>query len=562
MKLNGIVVSEGIGIGNVFFYRAYKPKIIHEMVSSQDIDLALKDIDVALFKSKEELNVLLSNVKTPTQKDILNAHIEILSDPVVFQDIVTYIKTCIHPSKAVFLAYQTYIDLLSQSNNTYMKSRIDDMQDVKMRVLKHLDFLKSDEMLKLKEPTIIVCEDMPPSVLSSLNTHYLTGLITFTGTKDSHTSILAKELGVACMVGIHDIDVNDVVGHEAILDTYKKELMTSINEDIKETYNALIKQNIDIQKQHDAYIHLDPKTQDGLRIDISLNVNTTTEDLSQFTKDVSGIGLLRSEFLYMNQTFIPSVETQTKLYEDMLHVMEGKPVILRTLDIGGDKVLPYYHIDKESNPELGLRGIRRTLLDKNLLYPQIKAALLANQGQLKLMFPMISTVEEILTLKAYVSEVKKELEVSGFNVLPIHIGIMIETPAAAFMMKDIIKHIDFASIGTNDLTQYILAVDRTNAHLNDYYKPYHPAILHVLKLISDAFVGSNKDVSMCGELAGDPRITKVLIGFGFRHLSMSKYQIGAVKKIISNTTVNACENIAHQVLLCETEACVLQVINA
>jgi phosphoenolpyruvate-protein phosphotransferase (PTS system enzyme I) len=560
MKLEGLVVSEGIGIGKIVFYALYQPKIIHEPISKSQVNHYIEVLHQAIETSKGELHTLKTHAFLQTERDILEAHIEILSDPVVYQDIINNIKTMIHPSKAVFLAYQMYIDLLNQSDNLYMKSRVADMQDVKSRVLRHLDTRQNIKSFTLDSDSIIVCEDIEPSVLSSLDHRYLKGLISFSGTKDSHTSIMIKSLGIPSMVGVFPFDFKNIHDQESILDTLNKELISPVTKDTKTHYDVLLGQQMDIVKQSETYSNLESYTLDGHYISIHANIHTDKEDLKTLSSKVDGIGLLRSEFLYMEKTSLPTFETQMKMYSEILKGMNSKAVILRTLDMGGDKSLPYLQTGLEENPELGLRGIRRTLLNRELLYPQIKAALLSNQGHLKLMFPMISTVEEIMILKGYVDEMTLSLKNEGHKVLPLPIGIMIETPAAVLRLKDLLSYIDFASVGTNDLTQYILAVDRTNAQLKDHYKPYHPVIFQTLKMIADAFKDSHKELSICGELAGDHRVTQVLVGLGYRNLSMSKEHIGDIKKVITQTTLSTCEDIAIKVLESQTEAEVLELI--
>ena len=561
MKIEGIVVSEGIGIGKVIFYVQYQPKMNHDLIRLEDVNHYIALLDHAFLKSKEELHALKASATVETQTEILNAHIEILSDPVVYQDIISYMKTGVHPTKALFLAYQTYIDLLNQSDNVYMKSRVADMQDVKFRMIKHLD---SEAMIKtftLDSESIVVCEDIEPSVLASLDQRYLKGLISFSGTKDSHTSIIIKSLGIPSVVGVEVFDFKKVHGQEALLDTFKKELISPLNPNIKRQYDILLSQRIDILKQSETHSNLKATTLDGHYISIHANIHSDKEDFTSLKSKVDGIGLLRSEFLYMEKKTLPSFEIQLKMYQNILYAMDSKPVILRTLDIGGDKTLPYYQAVLEENPELGLRGIRRTLLHRELLYTQIKAALLSNQGHLKLMFPMISTVEEIIILKGYVDEIKASLIAEGHKILPLPLGIMIETPAAVLRLKDMIAYIDFASVGTNDLTQYILAVDRTNSHLSAHYKPYHPVIFQTLKLIADAFKDSHKELSICGELAGDSKVTKVLLGLGYKHLSMSKEHIGDIKHVITKQNLHTCEDFAQIVLACQTEEEVLKLIS-
>lgn len=561
MKLEGMVVSEGIGIGKIIFYAQYQPKINHDLIPKDDINQFISLLDHAFLKSKEELYALKVSAEVDAQSEILDSHIEILSDPVVYQDIISYVKSGVHPTKALFLAYQTYIDLLSQSDNVYMKSRVADIQDVKFRMLKHLD---SDAMIQtfaLDSESIVLCENIEPSVLASLDHRYLKGLISFSGTKDSHTSIIIKSLGIPSVVGVELFDFKTVHGQEAVLDTFKKELISPIHPEIKRQYDILVGQQIDILKQSETYSNLKATTLDGHYISIHANIHSDNENFTSLKSKVDGIGLLRSEFLYMEKKTLPSFEMQVKMYQDILNAMDSKPVILRTLDIGGDKSLPYYQAVLEENPELGLRGIRRTLLHRELLYPQIKAALLSNQGHLKLMFPMISTVEEIIILKGYVKEIEASLIEEGHKVLPLPLGIMIETPASVIRLKDMIPYIDFASVGTNDLTQYILAVDRTNAHLSAHYKPYHPVIFQTLKLIADAFKESHRELSICGELAGDSNVTQVLIGLGYKHLSMSKEHISSVKKVITQKSLTACEEFAFKVLASETEEDVLKLMS-
>jgi phosphotransferase system enzyme I (PtsI) len=299
MKLEGLVVSEGIGIGKIIFYALYQPKIIHEPISKSQVNHYIEALHQAIQTSKGELYTLKTQAFLQTERDILEAHIEILSDPVVYEDIINYVKTMIHPSKAIFLAYQTYIDLLSQSDNVYMKSRVADMQDVKSRLLRHLDPHQHTKSLTLDSESIIVCEDIEPSVLSSLDRRYLKGLISFSGTKDSHTSIMIKSLGIPSMVGVLPFDVKHIHGNESILDTFNKDLISSVTNEVKTHYDRLLRQHIDSIKQSEIYSTLESYTLDGHYVSIHANIHTDKEDFNTLSSKVDGIGLLRSEFLYM-----------------------------------------------------------------------------------------------------------------------------------------------------------------------------------------------------------------------------------------------------------------------
>jgi phosphotransferase system enzyme I (PtsI) len=553
MKLEGLVVSHGIALGKIYKIKSYHPTIIEEDVDAFLVDSYLKQYEHIRHQALEDIESLLNQNVFEDQKDILNAHKEMILDPVIYESIRASIQDKKHPSKAISMNYQYYIDLLLASDNPYMQTRVLDMKDVMHQLLRRLDGQHGLAFHSQDEDIILVAHEILPSDLTRLDVTKIKGMITEQGSKYSHTSIVSKSLDIPYMLGVKDSVKSLHEGAFAILDTFDEKIMMNPTKDILEHYQKRLHDlSLNIETQH-VTLNQTPNTIDGQNIKLELNIHHALDKALSYSSYVDGVGLFRTELYYMSHHQIPSVSEQIKTYQHVLNIMKDKPVTIRLLDIGGDKQLPYYPLKKETNPFLGLRGIRLLLAEKSLLMPQLEAILKANNGYLKLLIPMVSTMEEIIEVKRLISTLSHQFKDEGFDIKPLDVGIMIELPSILHQLEDIIDIIDFASVGTNDLTQYTLGMDRMNDHLHAFYKAYHPFIFNMLKTISDTFNKHHKKVSSCGELAGDPLVTEVLIGLGFKSLSMSHTQLAKIKDEIVKIDFNKAKKLADNILRAKTE---------
>lgn len=555
MKLKGSVITQGIGIGKVFIYEPFQPTIVYDVNPNKSTEY-LDRYEKALKQSHDELEQLRSHMmkEDPHQAEIFSAHIEILHDIAMDEMIQQNLKDGIHPSKAVFDAYEMFVVMLSEVEDELIKARVADLKDVRLRVLRHLEQKQVMSLADLTEDIILVTHDLFPSDTASMNKQHVKGILTEVGSITSHTAIIARSYDIPAILGIPNITNTLDTSKEVILDTIHSKLIDSPEEKDYKQYEVVMKELDDEKIRLKTYLPLNAETQDGVKIEIHLNIESDQDEALEFEPYVDGVGLFRSEFLFMNNDHLPTLEEQQKAYQTVSRKMQGKPITLRTLDIGGDKHLSYYPLPKEDNPFLGKRAIRLCFEDEAMFKTQIKAALIGSSEQsIELMFPMVGSIEEVIQLKALIQTCKVELEKESINYYDVKFGVMIEIPSIALMADELVKHVDFASIGTNDLTQYVCAVDRMNQDISSYYQPYHPAVFRLIKIASDAFSKANKKLSICGELGGDPLAVSTLIGLGIRKLSMSRSQIAKVKEKILTTTIKASEVLAKEVLASATQ---------
>ncbi len=562
MKLKGSVIVEGIGFGHVLFYEQKQYKIQHEKFSQDDYDAHISIYQDAFLKTKEDLERLKQNVVeiSNEQSEIFNAHLEILQDPEVIKTIDTLIHDGLHPTKAIFLAYQGFIDLMNQLDNPFMKARSLDIEDVKTRLLSHIIDNSNPKAHFIEKPAILIAHELFPSDIATLDKTHIKGIITEKGSKFSHVSIMIRSLGIPYIVGV--TNVQKLFNQDAwiILDTMRAEIHINPDDSITKSYTEKIDISNQSQSNAESYVDIQPITKDHHEMHISLNVNDMNDPSLTFLPYASGIGLLRTEFIFLNRLNMPDEESQYQMYVELLKMSKGKPLVIRTLDIGGDKLLPYYPLGKEDNPFLGKRGIRLTLEEKNLMNPQIRAILRANDGSMRLMFPMVTHIEEVKKLKDIVLDLSITLKHEGYDIQPIQFGVMIEVPSLVYMIDELMPYIDFASIGTNDLIQYLTAMDRLNPDLISHYQTYPKVLFKVLKDLQDSFTKYDKPLSICGEIASDPTVTEVLIGLGYQQLSVSYQAMKEVKNVISQTSLTQSQKLALEVLKAETEQDIIKIL--
>lgn len=550
--LKGIAVSNGIGLAKVLKIKENTIEVSKTNINESDIDKEILRFTTALNDSEKQLESLYMNAKEKLGSDaeIIMAQKAMINDPEIKKEICDLIKTLKNAEEATETVLDEQIAFLSAVEDEYIKERAADLIDIKNRILHTLTGNPLE--LTITNPSILVCKMLTPSQTANFNPSYVKGIICETGGQTSHAAIIARNLEIPAIMGcktdsLTNGDVVFINGSkgEAYVVTDENEIK-KINKDIEKT--AMVKAEILAIK--DAIT----QTKDGKKVDLLANVGSLDE-LKYIEKyGGEGIGLFRTEFLYMESKTTPQENTQFNIYKKTAELMQGKKIVFRTIDIGGDKEVPCLKIPKEDNPFLGWRAVRICLDEVELFKTQLRALLKATAfGEIKIMIPMISSVTEIKKVKELFNEVKAELKHQNikFNE-KTQLGIMIEIPSAAITAEMLANESDFFSIGTNDLIQYTLAVDRGNNKVSNYYDFYHPAVIRLVKITIDASHKAGKTTGMCGEAAGDPIATLLLLGLGLDSFSMSPSVIPKVKKIITSVDMGLAQSIANRVMEMET----------
>jgi phosphotransferase system enzyme I (PtsI) len=534
----GIPASKGYAIGHA----VVKDHI--EVVISERLIEDIQAEKERFYKAVEESKTQITDIIVKTTKElgsdkaeVFQSHIMILEDPELVSAVEDIIQSSkVNCEKALEGVIQGYLAIFESMDDEYMRERAADIKDISGRLQGNLAGGKPSGVESLKEDTIIVAHDLTPSDTAQLDRSKVIAFLTDIGGKTSHSAIMARTLEIPAIVGLKDITVSVKDGDLLIVDgTQGIVIVNPSSEEIKE-YKEIKEK---FEKDREALKTLkDVKTvtKEGKFIEIAGNIGSPEDVNKVIENGGDGVGLFRTEFLYMDRDNIPSEEEQYTSYKYVLEKMKDKPVVIRTLDIGGDKKLSYLEMPEEMNPFLGYRAIRLCLDRKDIFKPQLRALLRASvYGNLKIMFPMISSLSEIQEAKSILSECREELTREGFAVKSkIEVGIMIEIPAAAIMAEELAKHVDFLSIGTNDLIQYTLAADRMNEKVSYLYDPGHPAVLRLIKMTIDGAHKAGKWCGMCGEMAGDQTYIPVLLEYGLDEFSMSASAILNAKKTILN----------------------------
>ena len=567
MKYQGCAASRGVAIAKIFCYSDQSLP-----VEEKYIDPTLRQAEVDCYRSatteaEAQLQEVYANCAR-LDKDkakIFQAHIDILQDVQVREEVESAILDegkC--AQWAVASVYGMYAALFADMEDPLMRERATDLKDVSDRLQRTL--LKVPPAVSLADlpaNTLLIAHDLIPSQTVSLDSSRVAGIVTEGGGMTSHTAILARSFGIPAVLGIPGIlgDVTD--GTEAILDGMEGILITTPTAEQLASYEKKQEEFRRIQDYERAFLSADPVTLDGKRIRVNLNIGDPDDShYRPFLPYVDGVGLFRSEFFYLSRKELPDEEEQYEIYERTLRYFGSRPVILRTLDIGGDKRTDCISIPQEDNPFLGLRALRLCFAMPALFRTQLRAAFRAAvNGNLWIMFPMVSSIEDIRKAKTFCRDVCDELEREGIPFRrDVPIGIMIETPSIALMAEEAARECDFCSIGSNDLCQYTLAVDRMNPIVRPYYMSYHPSVLRLIHGIVRAFSSRGKSVGICGEMGGDPKIVPVLIGMGLEKLSMSPSAVASVKSAICSLDTNAARRLAEKALRCATENEVKQLL--
>ena len=564
--ISGILASPGIAFGKALLLKEDEIVINQGKISADQIDAEINRFLEARTKSAAQLEAIkeMAGRTFGEEKEaIFEGHIMLLEDEELEGDIRSFIKdNKASADKAIYEVIEQYAKMMAELDDPYLRERATDFRDIGTRLVKNVLGIAVVNLSTIDEEVILVAKDLTPSETAQINLKYVLGFVTDIGGRTSHTSIMARSLELPAIVGTNDITARVNNGEMLILDGINNQII--INPTAEQLAEAK-KFQAQFQAEKDELAKLKDLpaiTLDGHQVEVCANIGTVKDTEGAIRNGAEGVGLYRTEFLFMDRDALPTEDEQFKAYKEVAEAMPDQPIIVRTMDIGGDKELPYMNFPKEMNPFLGWRAVRIFFDRTDIMHAQLRAILRASAfGKLRIMFPMIISVEEFRSLKATVEQLKAELRADGkaFDE-SIEVGIMIETPAAAVMAHHLAKEVDFFSIGTNDLTQYTLAVDRGNEMISAMYNPLSPSVLTLIKMVIDASHDDGKWTGMCGELAGDERATLLLLGMGLDEFSMSAISVPRIKKLIRNTNFEDVKAMADQALsyatAAEIEACV------
>lgn len=566
--ITGIPASPGIVFGKALVLKEEKIVLDTQKISEDQVEAEVARFYAGREAAVEQLNSIHQRALKSLGEEkatIFEGHLMILEDEELEEEIIDYLRSNkVNASVAASKIIDQQVEMLSEIDDEYLKERAGDIRDIGNRLIKNILGMHIVDLGDITEESILVAYDLTPSETAQLNLEKVLGFITDIGGRTSHTSIMARSLELPAIVGTNDVTARVNTGDYLILDAvnnrvYVNPTQAEIDE-LKTLEAKLAEEKAELAKLKD----LPAVTLDGHKVDVVANIGTIRDCEGAHRNGAEGVGLYRTEFLFMDRDQLPSEEEQFIAYKEVVEAMEGRLVVLRTMDIGGDKELPYLNLPKEMNPFLGWRAVRIALDRREILHAQLRAVLRASAfGKLAVMFPMIISVEEIRELKSVLETLKAELRAEGkaFDE-NIQVGVMVETPSAAVNAKFLAKEVDFFSIGTNDLTQYTLAVDRGNELISHLYNPMSPSVLGLIKQVIDASHAEGKWTGMCGELAGDERATLLLLGMGLDEFSMSAISVPRIKKLIRHVNYQEVKALADEALQKPTSAEIEQLIQA
>jgi len=566
--ITGIPASPGIVFGKALVLKEEKIVLDTQKISENQVEAEVARFYAGREAAVEQLNSIHQRALKSLGEEkaaIFEGHLMILEDEELEEEIIDYLRSNkVNASVAASKIIDQQVEMLSEIDDEYLKERAGDIRDIGNRLIKNILGMHIVDLGDITEESILVAYDLTPSETAQLNLEKVLGFITDIGGRTSHTSIMARSLELPAIVGTNDVTARVNTGDYLILDAvnnrvYVNPTQAEIDE-LKTLEAKLAEEKAELAKLKD----LPAVTLDGHKVEVVANIGTIRDCEGAHRNGAEGVGLYRTEFLFMDRDQLPSEEEQFIAYKEVVEAMEGRLVVLRTMDIGGDKELPYLNLPKEMNPFLGWRAVRIALDRREILHAQLRAVLRASAfGKLAVMFPMIISVEEIRELKSVLETLKAELRAEGkaFDE-NIQVGVMVETPSAAVNAKFLAKEVDFFSIGTNDLTQYTLAVDRGNELISHLYNPMSPSVLGLIKQVIDASHAEGKWTGMCGELAGDERATLLLLGMGLDEFSMSAISVPRIKKLIRHVNYQEVKALADEALQKPTAAEIEQLIQA
>ncbi|NPC92352.1 phosphoenolpyruvate--protein phosphotransferase [Bacillus sp. WMMC1349] len=556
LEMKGIGASAGIAIAKA--YRLEEPNLTVEKKNISDFEAEVKRFEEAIEQSKKELETIKSHALKELGEDkaeIFSAHLLVLSDPELLNPVKDKIKSdSVNAEFALKETADMFVSMFESMDNEYMQERAADIRDVTKRVTGHLLGVDIPNPSLISEEVIIVAGDLTPSDTAQLNRRFVKGFTTDIGGRTSHSAIMARSLEIPAVVGTKAATKEIQNGVLVIVDGINGDVILDPSQETIKQYEEK-HQSFLAQKAEWAKLVNEPTvTNDGHHVELAANIGTPDDVKGVLENGGEAVGLYRTEFLYMGRDQLPTEEEQFDAYKTVLERMEGKSVVVRTLDIGGDKELPYLELPKEMNPFLGYRAIRLCLDEQEIFRTQLRALLRASTyGNLKIMFPMIATVNEFKEAKAILLEEKAKLQAEGQTVADdIEVGMMVEIPASAVIADQFAKEVDFFSIGTNDLIQYTMAADRMNEQVSYLYQPYNPAILRLITIVIEAAHKEGKWVGMCGEMAGDEIAIPILLGLGLDEFSMSATSILPARTQISKLSKKETEALKEQILSMST----------
>ncbi|PTG18152.1 phosphoenolpyruvate--protein phosphotransferase [Staphylococcus chromogenes] len=564
--IKGIAASDGVAIAKA--YMLIEPDLSFNETTTNDTEAEVLKFNEALKNSKIELTKIRNNAEEqlgPDKAAIFDAHLLVLDDPELIQPIESKIRDeKASAPHALTEVTQNFITIFESMDNEYMKERAADIRDVSKRVLAHILGVELPNPSIIDESVVIIGHDLTPSDTAQLNKQYVQGFVTNIGGRTSHSAIMSRSLEIPAVVGTKAITSQVKQGDMIIVDGLTGDVIIDPSEDEVKAYQHK-RQSFFADREELKKLRDEPsKTADGQHVELAANIGTPNDLEGVKDNGAEGIGLYRTEFLYMGRDTMPSEEEQFEAYKKVLEEMKDKRVVVRTLDIGGDKELPYLNLPKEMNPFLGYRAIRLCLDQTEIFRPQLRALLRASTyGKLNIMFPMVATVQEFRDAKALLLEEKANLESEGVKVSDdIELGIMVEIPSTAALADVFAKEVDFFSIGTNDLIQYTMAADRMSERVSYLYQPYNPAILRLVKQVIEASHKEGKWTGMCGEMAGDETAIPLLLGLGLDEFSMSATSILKARRQIKNLRQTEMQHLADKAIQCSTVDEVVELVRA
>ncbi|MFF2907374.1 phosphoenolpyruvate--protein phosphotransferase [Paenibacillus sp. NPDC057934] len=549
--IQGIGAAAGVAIGKAFVLPNWEWSLPDTQVNPVDLAKEFERLYEGIRTSKDEIEFIkreFREVVGPEESSIFDAHLAILDDPVFMSEIRGIIERQYKAAEvAVKEAIDHFVAMFDLLDDEYMKERAVDIKDVGNRLLKHLLGAPEVTLPSDTQPYILVAKELSPSQLAHLNPTYVLGIVTMMGGKTSHSSIMARALGIPLVAGLENKLSNPIqTGDMLVIDGDNGSVQLHPDEAMVIDYTSIRDKQHKKREQLELLATVEAVTRDGVNLRLAGNISSVKELNLALKYGAEGVGLFRTEFLYMDRDSFPSEEEQFEVYKLVAEKVGNHPVVIRTLDIGGDKHLDYFQLPEEQNPFLGYRAIRISLDRKDMFKTQLTAILRASvYGKVKMMFPMISSLEEVQAAKAVLAEVMEELEQRDVPFdRDIPVGIMVEVPAAVMIVDILAEEVDFFSIGTNDLVQYVLAVDRMNEQIAHMYHPYHPAVLRLIRMTVEAAKHAGIEVSVCGEMAADERSLPLWLELGINNLSMSPQALLKVKHRTLNTVAAEAREVA------------------
>jgi phosphotransferase system enzyme I (PtsI) len=551
MKIHGVAASEGIAIAKAFVLEEIKLDYAKKTI--EDPSKELERLNKAMDESEEELKIIRKKTKEALDEEhamIFDAHIQILRDP----EIASQVKAMVENEQvnAVYALHQvteTFANIFASMDDDYMKERAADVRDVRTRVASHLLGVDMADPTLIDEEVVVIAHDLTPSDTAQLNKEFVLGFVTNIGGRTSHSAIMARSLEIPAVLGTKNVLDKVDNGDQVIIDGIHGDIIVNPTDQEVKEYEVMKRNYAEVKKRLLAFKDQETLTKDKRHVELAANIGTVEDVKGVLNNGAEGIGLYRTEFLYMNSEDFPTEEEQFLAYKEVLEQMGDSKVVIRTLDIGGDKELSYLDLPKEMNPFLGHRALRLCLEETELFKTQLRALLRASvYGNLHIMFPMVATIPELRDAKVLLEEVKQELEKEKIKVGDYKVGIMVEIPAVAMLADQFAKEVDFFSIGTNDLIQYTFAADRMNEKVSYLYQPYNPSLLRLIKNVIDASHEAGIWTGMCGEMAGDQTASLILLGLGLDEFSMSPTSILRIRELFGKVSYEEMQDLANKVV--------------